>query len=41
MKGGAVQNSPTEKPQQEPGPWSPVRLILRPVNLIQILNVEI
>ncbi|KAK4286484.1 hypothetical protein QN277_003034 [Acacia crassicarpa] len=25
MKGGAVQNSPTEKPQHEPGPWSPVR----------------
>ncbi|XP_027908772.1 uncharacterized protein LOC114168225 isoform X1 [Vigna unguiculata] len=25
MKGGAVQNSPTEKTQHEPGPWSPVR----------------
>ncbi|KAI4322215.1 hypothetical protein L6164_021927 [Bauhinia variegata] len=24
-KGGAVQNSPTEKPQHEPGPWSPIR----------------
>lgn len=26
MKSGAVQNSPPEKPQQEPGPWSPVGL---------------
>ncbi|KAL2592398.1 hypothetical protein AAZV13_12G066200 [Glycine max] len=25
MKSGAVQNSPPDKPQQEPGPWSPVR----------------
>ncbi|KAF7823457.1 uncharacterized protein G2W53_021601 [Senna tora] len=25
MKGGAVQNSPPDKPQHEPGPWSPVR----------------
>ncbi|MED6207457.1 hypothetical protein PIB30_036039 [Stylosanthes scabra] len=25
MKGGAVQNSPPEKPQHEPSPWSPVR----------------
>ncbi|KAI9077091.1 hypothetical protein K1719_040913 [Acacia pycnantha] len=25
MKGGAVQNSPTEKSPHEPGPWSPVR----------------
>lgn len=24
MKSGAVQNSPPDKPQQEPGPWSPV-----------------
>ncbi|KAK7257744.1 hypothetical protein RIF29_31946 [Crotalaria pallida] len=24
MKGGAVQNSPPEKPQHEPSPWSPV-----------------
>lgn len=24
MKRGAVQNSPTEKPQHEPSPWSPV-----------------
>ncbi|XP_054814798.1 uncharacterized protein LOC129315239 isoform X2 [Prosopis cineraria] len=26
MKGGAVQNSPTDKPQHEPGPWSPKAL---------------
>ncbi|KAL2328667.1 hypothetical protein Fmac_022094 [Flemingia macrophylla] len=25
IKSGAVQNSPPEKPQQEPSPWSPVR----------------
>ncbi|RDX63613.1 hypothetical protein CR513_57935, partial [Mucuna pruriens] len=25
MKSGAVQNSPPDKPQHEPGPWSPVR----------------
>ncbi|KAM6578778.1 hypothetical protein CsatB_030615 [Cannabis sativa] len=25
MKSGAVQNSPEEKPQREPGPWSPVK----------------
>jgi len=24
MKGGAVQNSPPEKVQHEPSPWSPV-----------------